>query len=297
MIFISKRYYGRTVGYHTDLIHTCLVSDPTTTAFDINILNFMMYKAKQVFKYAPLGSFIISPKEIYETIYADDCRNKSLKIKRIEDYFNGSKQIRGQSLAQYKLCNLFIPIDTMDISSGVSLFDSINYSQTKNTIKVMVTPEGEQLLDHLEHNSVFYSLDTVIHLRGKYAKLLFMLLSAYKDTGMCVVNYENFINLMQVSKTYHNKHHHFKDKVLIPAVKRVQLYFPNLACTVYRDHHKDKLIKFTFSPVKLGFTRKKLSDKELINNRVYKHYYIEKPLKYLYQQSTKVKIDDSDLPF
>ena len=261
------------------------------------MLNFMMYKAKQVFKYAPMGTFITSPKEIYETIYANDCRNKSLKIKRIEDYFNGSKQIKGQSLAQYKLCNLFIPVDTMDINSGISLFNTIHYSQIKHTIKIIAAPKGKQFLDHLEHNSVFYAFDTVIHLRGKYAKLLFMFLSAYKDTGMCVVNYESFINLMQVSKTYHKDHRHFKDKILIPAVKRVQLYFPNLTCTVYRDRHKDSLIKFTFSPVKLGFTRKKLSDKELINNKVYKHYYTEKPLKELYQQSTKLKISDTDLPF
>lgn len=297
MIFISRRYYGKTIGYHTNLVHTCLVLDPTTTAFDINMLNFMMYKAKQVFKDKRTTTFITSPKEIYESIYSNDSRNKATKIKRIQNYFDGSKQVHQKNLAQYKLCSSFLSINTPNVTAGINLFESIYYHKNNHTIKVKVTQDGLKEFTHLNHDAVFYAFDTVIHLRGKYAKLLFMFLSAYKDTGMCVVNYESFINLIQVSKTYRKDPRHFKDRILIPTVKRIQLYFPNLTCTVYKDRYKDSLIKFTFSPVKLGFTRKKLSDKELINNKVYKHYYIEKPLKDLYQQSTKVKIDDNQLPF
>lgn len=127
------------------------------------------------------------------------------------------------------------------------LFPTFVTDEEEDTLTVSVNQDFAFVLNDLQQNFTRFELEEFVSLDSKYAKTLYRLIKQYKSTGEYRVSVTEFRDLMGCPPSYTN--YVFLRDVVQPSVKKLQVFFPLLKCTVLHAHKKGAPVSgymFTF---------------------------------------------------
>lgn len=295
-------YNGKTVGYKNDLNNYAITCPLNITSSDLNILNFLMYAIKTKLKrHKRLKAMQYSIKDIYEAAY-NNHSNYTRNIARLDNSLRASLGNQNES-ATVKLSQVsFSRIDKQGFITTIPLFSKISYDKNK-ILTVKFNPDCYEYFTNLNYQSTFYSLKSLLKLRNKYSKILFMHLSQFRSSGCYEVGLQDLLNYFNISNIQQSR---LINKVLRNAIKELLPYFPGLHLTIYLRKNKIRvpimlnpkgiltnISYFTFSfkqRLKIGYSTK---NKAIIN--VPKSDLINETSILL--TSKGIRVTDKQLPF
>lgn len=106
-----------------------------------------------------------------------------------------------------------------DEAEGQSVaFYEILKKHNQNEIIIKVNPKFSYLFNNLMNNFTRFELEEFVSLEGKYTKTLYRLLKQYRKTGILKLEWDKFVNLMDI----HNySMRNIEKDILKPAVKKL----------------------------------------------------------------------------
>ena len=295
-------YNGKTVGYKNDLNNYAITCPLNITSSDLNILNFLMYAIKTKLKrHKRLKATQYSIKDIYEAAY-NNHSNYTRNIARLDNSLRASLGNQNES-ATVKLSQVsFSRIDKQGFITTIPLFSKISYDKNK-ILTVKFNPDCYEYFTNLNYQSTFYSLKSLLKLRNKYSKILFMHLSQFRSSGCYEVGLQDLLNYFNISNIQQSR---LINKVLRNAIKELLPYFPGLHLTIYLRKNKIRVpimlnpkgiltnisyFTFSFKPrLKIGYSTK---NKAIIN--VPKSVLINETS--ILPTSNGIRVTDKQLPF
>ena len=116
------------------------------------------------------------------------------------------------------------------------LFPTFVTNLEDDVLTVSVNSDFQFVLNDLTANFTRFELEEFVSLESKYAKTLYRLIKQYRTTGEYRVGVTEFRDLMGCPPSYTN--YVFLRDIVQPSVRRLQQFFPLLACTVLHAHKK-----------------------------------------------------------
>lgn len=108
------------------------------------------------------------------------------------------------------------------------LFHKIKVDNEGKTITIKTDKEFVYIINNLVENYTIFDLQDLIGIKGVYNKLIFKLLKQFKETGIFMIDIQNFKRLLGVPESY--KIPQITERILNPAIKELSPYFKNLKC-------------------------------------------------------------------
>lgn len=120
----------------------------------------------------------------------------------------------------------------------------LNYTDDTNTklvsMSIKVNPDFKYLLQTITKQFTAFSLVHFKSIRSKYSKTLFRMLSQYSSTGIWVISYNEFRELLGVPSEYDFKY--VNNKVIKPSVEEVSQFINGITYSVERERIDGKLV-------------------------------------------------------
>lgn len=127
------------------------------------------------------------------------------------------------------------------------LFNSFEVNVPNKTVEVSVNPKLENVLNDLTTEFSKFELVAFTEINSKYTKTLFRLLMQFKNTGLYIVDLNDFKELLDVPKSY--RMDNIDQRILKPALSELQTYFKDLKLEKIKARKGNKIekLKFTFN--------------------------------------------------
>lgn len=208
------------VKYHNDFNRICL---PNFTEQEYNILMGMLSKLRSTkagvtveFSYADLLRFCgmnYTRTGMFDII-------KLLRDKFFKADF--TRLIETETEIGYEIINLF---DRMIIyvlaKDGKDKPEGHRKIKTGKITRVVlsINPRFEYILNDLFANFTQFELEEFFSIRGKYSKILYQHLKQFRKTGLLIMNWSEFVELMGVPEGFQMRD--IDNRILKPAIKEL----------------------------------------------------------------------------
>ncbi|MGX4687640.1 replication initiation protein (plasmid) [Vagococcus sp. JNUCC 83] len=127
------------------------------------------------------------------------------------------------------------------------LFNEFQINKTQQFVDISVNPKLEHVLNNLTTNYSKFELSAFTQIKSRYTKTLFRLLMQFKSTGLYVVSFDEFKNILDIPQSYRTDQ--INSRILNPALDELQTYFKDLKLEKIKARKGNKIekLKFTFN--------------------------------------------------
>lgn len=127
------------------------------------------------------------------------------------------------------------------------LFNEFQINKTQQFVDISVNPKLEHVLNNLTTNYSKFELSAFTQIKSRYTKTLFRLLMQFKSTGLYVVSFDEFKNILDIPQSYRTDQ--INSRILNPALSELQTYFKDLKLEKIKARKGNKIekLKFTFN--------------------------------------------------
>ena len=180
-----------------------------------------------------------------------------IKIKRLSKFPSNSNR----SLA-INLLNMNLKLRSMTLSSeqnlfGFHFFSMFELDLVSATLTVSIDPELAFIIHSGPGGFTCFSQKEFVALKGKYTKLLFLLLKRYRSTGIVKICMEEFRTFMGVPKGYATRD--ITEKIVKVSVQKLQKSFQGLSFSTHKGFKRGAPItRYDFQ-----FQKEKIRRKEM----------------------------------
>ena len=152
-----------------------------------------------------------------------------------------------------------------------SFFEQIEVDEKNEILSFRISKKSLYLIYEVFQRYTIFDMKDFCEIKGKYTKNLFRLLKQWEGSGKFQINYESFLVLFDIPKSY--TAFFIEDKVIKPSIdlpngknSKNKVYFANLQYEKIKDKHskgqggKIKELIFTFKPnaIRQRITKKRL---------------------------------------
>ena len=199
------------VRYHNDLNKVKL---PSFTAQEENLFCGLLLKIKE----KKAGKLIqLTPKDFNEMSRKNLTNKELVEIVDSfrEKFFKADFRIllKEGNLLKDRRVNLF-----QEYTATYLLFNDDNI-KTLASLKIIVNPEFEYLINELTKNYTGFELAELVSLSSGYTKRLYRMLKQYKTTGLFHMEWDEFLRVMDIPPSY--KMRDIEKQILKPAIKEL----------------------------------------------------------------------------
>ncbi len=183
-----------------------------------------------------------------------------------------------------KLMQTFVRFETKDCIDKFTIFEIFRILKEERIIRVKITDSFLFLLNNIEKNFTLFELAEFSTLSGKYSQTLYRLLKQFRNTGLLIMEWEEFKTILNIPKSY--KVCDIDKQILKPSIKEFaeKDIFRNLKYTKVRGRGRGRpvvRIDFDFTPeteeiIKINNTNKEdlvfMLQREGVNKKTAKEY-------------------------
>lgn len=241
------------VKYHNDLTNQI-----TIKTLNANELNFFMAICSKM-----------RDKETEEIVF-DFLQLKELVNWKSNDNIDFIKSLKSTN---EKLIKLNFTFEDERYIVQFVLFPVFRVDKDKQTLTVQVNKEFSFLLNRLTKNFTRFELETFTNLNSKYSKYLYKELMKFKSTGCLKLSIEDFVNKLDIAKSY--KMSHIDTKVLKPIERELSKVFSEFRIEKIKYKKRVTHIEFYFTPkspaeqnIKNIQEAEVVKDKKIINQNI-----------------------------
>ena len=228
--YVNDQMNQATVAYHNDFNY---YQKPKFNTVELNIFQIVLHALKKS-KGEPVQ---LTRSQIHDTL------SWSSSESRLTKEITKFKDLVSETIFRYvKKAGPRVIED-----SNIPFISKSTYEPEKSLLTIKLNPEFKKIFIDLTHDTTFYDLESILLLKGKYAKLLYPLLSEFKAKGVFSIRDKELYQLLNVPKSV-IKNRHVDTKVIRPAIKELQYLFANLKYTtkLYKGLDRHKTYTFSF---------------------------------------------------
>lgn len=155
-----------------------------------------------------------------------------LQLKKMINYSSSSKKrfVEDVTAVNRKLMCVEIfqitPDEELKNLGGLALFTEYRFSSDYDSVSIRINQPYAFLINDAFSDFTKYRLDDFVSLKSAFAKVLFMQLKRFRNTGFFHFEMERFREIMKVPKSYRMKD--IDRRILFPAIKELNDKFADL---------------------------------------------------------------------
>ncbi len=179
-----------------------------------------------------------------------------IKLRRLSRFWSNSNRYLARSLESMRLKLSMMELHTEKIISQFTFFSKFELNMIDSTLTVSINPQFAFVLHPNSGNYTRFSRVEFISLKGKYVKLMFLLLRRFRATGVVYISMEDFRAMMAIPKGYSARD--VTEKILKPTVRKLRNSFPGLSFEAKKGlKWGSPIISYTFTFQKEVLPRQK----------------------------------------
>lgn len=155
-----------------------------------------------------------------------------LQLRKMISYSSSSKKrfVEDVTAVNRKLMCVEIfqitPDEELKNLGGLALFTEYHFASDYDSISIRINQPYSFLINDAISDFTKYRLDDFLSLKSAFAKVLFMQLKRFRNTGFFHFEMDRFREIMKVPKTYRMKD--IDRRILLPAIKELKDKFADL---------------------------------------------------------------------